>query len=880
MMRRGGGDRVQEKRLKPSVLLFHRLLAVCSFLCLDDSLASAEESISSIGNNSISKNDEVDARLLSSAVTVDFTGIPVATTIQESKDRFQDRQLRVLEWFANSNLPLDKDEDVDPNNNPFLDTRGDMRALTDWATARILLDMNTTLAATIFLDPRTAPLGEVGTSINPSDDTTSCHRRGDYDFALMNLLRLVYVARDYPGRFSNAAVETIIRRMLTVTGNDHSNTYKLSCGRFLNIDLQDTENHVLMIQVAQYLTNQLFAELPEHENNDVYDNEKNGNNVWMLDYLATFMRDLFYEYNSRPYQGYSLLAMQLLHSCAQDSRVSLAAEMILDLVSGWSGLQSNKLRRFQPFRRQPDYIVPPDIGRRKGWFSWSGDAEAERLALLVGNYGHLEQLNYQLPPGDGLRHFILSAATNSYRMHDVLLDLAIRQDATSPRFFMASHDAVEIYASSGSALITAGGIFQEGVPFGLAEQNALVMQLVGKVINGVSDAEAGWAQPTTVIPTNESSANILDMIRFDGHQDLKLRENLCVAPGFACGLSPQLGNVLGPVEANCRDDDEIQYRHWRFFDFTKPECPLPYDFHMALHEHPCDTPSCTEAAATGTFGLLELADTSTMSFDDFKQAVLTNNPQPFSSSQGANTYTTVLGHVVEFEVFPALGQSSLIALNGEVLGRDFRQWPRARGDAIQSTTPGRFTLDSSPTLGKRLILDMSNSQQPQRFSVDFPILKREEAFGRNDGRGQYFDDGGSVIPGQGVAWIALTTSGIAENEKLSGLAMAWTSGLQVSHGQVGDSISLGDNVSVMDLEQGEVITEVAIGAARDSIVGDSTTSAGYLRITTSLGQELVVGNAAEEKSRFVAKGQEQIIAFHGRAGANEVNRIGVIFAPI
>lgn len=489
----------------------------------------------------------VTAAVSAAAATVDFSfsGIPIATSIAQSKATFEDRRRRVLQWFANElRLPDDEDSDVDPCNNPFLDSRGDMRTIVNWATARIILSENVTAASDMFLDARTVPLGQVGTSIDKNDESAMCHRRGDYDFALMNLLRLIYVAREHPeDRFSREAMDAMIRRMLTVSGNDHSDTYELSCGPLLRLDLTDTENHILMIQVAQYLSNQLLGELPENAGNALYDNELNGNNAWMLDYLAThFVKEHFYEYNSRPYQGYSMLAIQLLHSYSQDERVSLAAEMILDLVSAWSGLQSNQLRRFAPFRRQPDYIVPEDVGRRKGHFSWAGDAEAERLALLVGNYGHLQALKYKLPPGDGLRHFVMAALTNQYRLPDVLLDLAIRQDGT-PRWLMARHDGVEMYATSSSALISAGGVFVEGEYFGLDENNALVMQLVGQIVKQVSDEESGWAQSTTIIPTHESSANILDMIRFEGHRDLKLRENTCVAPGFACGLSPRLGDV-------------------------------------------------------------------------------------------------------------------------------------------------------------------------------------------------------------------------------------------------------------------------------------------------------------------------------------------------
>lgn len=779
---------------------------------------------------------------------VDFTGIPPAETLAESHARLGARIARVLEWFAELPLPGESDEDPDPNNNPQLDSRTDVRHVTDRATARILLGMPTDEVAEIILDPRTNAFAIPGSSNAKSDPDDLCHRNGDYDFAMINWLRLAYIAKAHPGMLRQDAYLKIVKELLTVSGNEHSKTFRLVC-LGIPINLEDTENHILMLEVSRYLTNQLLAELPENAGNVTYDNELNDNNAWMLHYLSAFLREMFDEYNSRPYQGFTILALSVLNSYAADTRVALAAGMLLDLISGMTAIQTNQLRRFSPFRRQPEYILPEKIHERNGWYSWSGDGEPERLGLLVGNYGYLEALNFDLPKGDGQCHFILTAASGAYRMDDVLLDLAIREDGR-PRYFIGRHDNVEIYSSTASALISAGGHFQEAAPPAVEGLPSILRKIVEPIVSSITDKQHGWPRPTTLTPTRELSSDFRDMIRFEGHQDLKQRENICVGPGFACGLTPLLGNVVEPVAEYC----SVTEGDWRFFDFHSVECPLDYGFYLALFDRPCDSDSCRERSETDRYGLMEIGEADSMSFSEFKEAVLQNNPNGFDSS-GVHSYKTIVGHNIDFEINPSSGRSALVAIDGVKLDRDYRNWALARGDTMQSTTPGRVTFDS-PGIRKRLILDMTQPQQPRRITTDLPGLRREQSVGGDGGR--FFDDGGAVIRGQGVSWVALRSG-----ERVDGIAMGWQSGLESSHG--GDA-----GESKLVFEEGEIITEVGIGVTdvydRQGI--------GLLRIRTNLGRELK-GGAAAEQFTFTVEPGEQIIAFHGRAG-EEIDSLGLI----
>ena len=689
------------------------------------------------------------------ASSFSFSSISPARNVRESIETFDDRRNLVLQWFSGLPLMPCEDEDKDGRTNCFLDSRTDTRRLCDWTVANIILGQPVKEAEDIILHPSTVPFGISGTGVNKYDPNAYCHRKGDYDFVLTNWLHLAYVSRDYPGILSDEAYSKIVRKMLTVSGNDHDPNYDLACGRFV-VSLEDTENHVLMEEVAQYLTNQLLAELPGNENNTKFDNALNGNDEFMLDYLSHFFRDHFYEYNSRPYQAYTVLPLTLLCDYAKNTKVALAADMLLDVISGWTAMQTSKLRRFVPFRRQGEYLAPSEIDEREGWYSWSGDGgqyhvpcqelfiksrrydngvsmfvcltlktlfisicivgiirstEAERLAMLVGNYGYLENLGWVLPEGDGQRHFILFAATTSYRMDEVLLDIAI--GGGSPQFLTSYHNTVEIHYSSLLFHLSAGGIYRDAESFDVRNVPSwLEKYIINEIVD--SDKEAGWAQPTTLVPTKESSADIRDMIRFEGNTDLEQRSNTCVAPRFLCGLAPLLGTKVGAVVNRCTGRKSGR---WKFFDFrSSAGCPLDYGLYVALYEAPCDSDRCSRASNTNTFGVMEVAETSSLlTFDQFSMDVLSNNAGSFNSS-GVETYVTISGDTIQFEVFPSQrGFSSLRRLNDEQFDEDSRTWPLARGSAIESTVPGLYTFNG-PSIGKRLVIDMTHPQDPRRFT--------------------------------------------------------------------------------------------------------------------------------------------------------------------
>ena len=118
----------------------------------------------------------------------------------------------------------------------------------------------------------------------------------------------------------------------------------------------ETENHILMIHTARYLSNQLLFQRDPDPN---HDNRRNGTEDdptsctdLMLRLLRNFLRDDFSEYNAKSYQHETRTALLNLCSYAYDHEVRLAARMVLDYVSAHVAVSSNDLRRMVPFRRR------------------------------------------------------------------------------------------------------------------------------------------------------------------------------------------------------------------------------------------------------------------------------------------------------------------------------------------------------------------------------------------------------------------------------------------------------------------------------------------------------------------------------------------------
>ncbi len=182
-----------------------------------------------------------------------------------------------------------------------------------------------------------------------SGTTWALNPFGDYDFAEIDFVALLYTFRGQPGKLYPETARHVVDTLLIENGNTPDPKAPRTFGAVM-----DTENHVLMRESTRYLKNQWCFEqgTPEERGNPAFDNERNGLGVWMLEHLAQIRTAGFYEFNSIPYLSFTMRALLNLDAFASNREVALGARHLIDVMNWQYALGSLDLRRCVPFRRQ------------------------------------------------------------------------------------------------------------------------------------------------------------------------------------------------------------------------------------------------------------------------------------------------------------------------------------------------------------------------------------------------------------------------------------------------------------------------------------------------------------------------------------------------
>ncbi|MBI1288936.1 MAG: hypothetical protein GC178_15315 [Flavobacteriales bacterium] len=182
------------------------------------------------------------------------------------------------------------------------------------------------------------PWGNSGTSgfLNPN---------GDYDFTTILLSAILFrFEKDTATLWPKTADYIADNLLIEEGGRPHTKT-----PHTMHI-MKDTENHILMTNISQYLKNQW---LHEHGNDaPEFDNRQNGMEQFLLDNLEELQLTGPYEFNAKPYEGYTISALLVLYSYAHSQELKAKAAETLDEWV-WEYLQtSSDFRKSSPFRRR------------------------------------------------------------------------------------------------------------------------------------------------------------------------------------------------------------------------------------------------------------------------------------------------------------------------------------------------------------------------------------------------------------------------------------------------------------------------------------------------------------------------------------------------
>jgi hypothetical protein len=461
-----------------------------------------------------------------------------------------------------------------------------------------------------------------------------------------------------------------------------------------HIDIGETENHILIIVTARYLTNQLMF---QREQVIEYDNRRNRGDDYpactdlLLSLLRNILRGDFSEYNAKPYQTETRRALLNLCTYAYDHEIRLGARMVLDYISAHMAVSSNDSRRLLPYRRRnkdTNSAHTEDGYMTVGLLDWDqgSDPAAPYFAMQTGNLRvctlpHAGSGPVQYGIRDSGEDLVMEMLSD-YRLPPSIHDIFVIDKHR--RFFQRLHrtprdevggnrncDNMEIYASSPSYLITAGG------------QPALwaVDPGIHAVIDGDFESQQrGVAVTTSFIPTGlgawgfeagiypnpdafqliqfgEFSKKTVYVTKFKIFGEelvetniavLKQVANYGVAPDFACGHQVHLPGWLSSNNTQDINGHSVvpqESSGFCFVNMQRPDaaCDSGPGFYLAIYQ---ETP--------GGLALLEAFDCwlhPGVTFEDFKRGVHENNADLRLQSNVVTHYTTSNGNWLEFVVW-------------------------------------------------------------------------------------------------------------------------------------------------------------------------------------------------------------------------------------
>ncbi len=336
--------------------------------------------------------------------------------------------------------------------------------------------------------------------------------RRDYDMALKGLMVIAYRYRHLlKDEDFNFILDELVPAHMS---GGHPPEIEIVEVTFLNLDIPETENHLLMIESSRYLINQL---LHDRTGDSKYDNSENGNGLssWLLGYMQTIAKHDFLEFNSRPYARLALHPLYNLHEFARDEPIRTAAQILLDYTMVKFAVSSNRGRRVSPYRRQ-QHRINHQANPRNDLYASKGDQVAGYFMAYTGLTD--PQDKPAKFPGS-LADTALISGTAAYRPPPAAYILAMNiNPASLHRFYHGTRPrlrgstdiaegGLEIYYRSPSFLLSAGGSFLNS-GYGHDEIDIFVQAW----------EQTSRAQATTLIPTR-ADTKFHDLIRFEPYPD-------------------------------------------------------------------------------------------------------------------------------------------------------------------------------------------------------------------------------------------------------------------------------------------------------------------------------------------------------------------------
>ncbi|MEV7968146.1 hypothetical protein AB0O34_19480 [Sphaerisporangium sp. NPDC088356] len=578
--------------------------------------------------------------------------------------------------------------------------------------------------------------GQVGTDATEFAGVWVCKTKGEYDTFLKGLITIVH---RYGDLLTPEVDDHVTHELLTLSGgHDVGIETKEVCCDFESLlppplslleclDPPESENHILLIESSRYLTNQfLFSRTQDPR----YDNQANGLANWLLGYLHTIAKHDFHEYNARPYQRYSLNALINLFEFSSDPRVRTAARIVLDYTTVKFAVSSNRLRRVGPFRRLVSDVNGPGAPRNDlvlsadpqfGFFlAYTGPVNpdgtgGEWIQFQWSTEGLIAGLSSYRPPAAAYVHALTKTEAVQHWLYHGERP-AVRGFGGTPLLASPEPPAggIEIYYSSPSFLLTAGGMF---VNSGYGHDELMSFKNVGAV------------QSTTLLPTR-ADVRFEDVIRLDVYPDNRGATNYGVHRGFACGA-----NLRG-LDKWCDLTHTPKDGPWVILNLDQD---LPgygrLGFWVAAYRAPVANPGSLVTVPENV-GFFYAMEASPMGFDEFaKRTRERNSTLPAGLAVGDHyVFNSADDHSFTYRLWPA-GVAYLPIvhhMDGQPVVEDFRGLPLVDGPYLKAPHGHDGYLEIRTTgCDAPLVLDFRDPLNPVRHDNDVqcprPLLDRAQA---------------------------------------------------------------------------------------------------------------------------------------------------------
>lgn len=561
------------------------------------------------------------------------------------------------------------------------------------------------------------------TNLPGTDNDKVCIRHGDLDMKFEHLIAIAYLfgpdtarAKSHPivsrmrganRTLSKGVLDHLLNNQLVVEGSAMQSSVTL-CG----ISVDETENHMLMIESGRYLANDLrMRRASRWDGGWGYyfatptSNEVAIQHTNILNLLTSAVHTDLKEYNSRPYLEHVLPAVTNLYTYAPDQDVRDAAGALLDYYATKIALSENGLRRVVPYRRLWDSHDHMDTGVR--WFEMMTNQFVATVRPFDGRttYGGAVDPNFDsfptCAPGAqealvcrGYGPDFMQYALGSYRVPVPILDMAVAKRA--PIWQTFHHWTTEVFDSEPDFTLSGGGAMID--PY----------LSVGPFSKG---NDKGVPAETVLLPTrltgsedrSSTAATLASSIYIAGAN----LGNTCIGRGIACGLGINIPPAM--KRSPCAKDLGDRW----FLDATGPCAEVNYGFSVLV----------TNVSVGGDPAgghVLEVIPASEMSAQEVL-AQLARTPVPVVDNPAASdvsvTYTTVRGGDRARQVVKMVIQrdslafglefdsAKIVSIDGVTIGDGFAFGDAANGtggsiDVVNPVTSDHVTIDCAPGSGR------------------------------------------------------------------------------------------------------------------------------------------------------------------------------------